>query len=142
MGAGIPLRHLCVVVSWAECSIHGGKSMSEQLELLPSDGESNPTAAQKLQLIRDCIRLAKVRPQYIIISKATANELSNIGGLKPIYAWDDQTEETPVGYRIDDHGPIIIEDDRMASFLLVVEVPLSQAGLSALPESAIIKPRF
>ena len=141
MGAGIPLRHLCVVVSWAECSIHGGKSMSEQLELLPSDGESNPTAAQKLRTIRACIRLAKVRPQFIIMSKATAKELSNAGGLKPLLKGDDDDPQV-IGYRIDDHGPIIIEDERILSFLLVSEVPLRQAGLSALPESAIIKPRF
>ena len=135
------MRHLCVGVSWAKRSIHGGKDMSEeQMDLGLNSPE--PTAAQKLQTIRTCIRLAKVRPQFIILSKATANELSNIGGLKPIYAWDDQIEETPIGYRIDDDGPIIIEDDRMTTFLLVAEVPLRQAGLSALPESAIIKPRF
>ena len=88
------MRHLCVGVSWAKRSIHGGKDMSEeQMDLGLNSPE--PTAAQKLQTIRTCIRLAKVRPQFIILSKATANELSNIGGLKPIYAWDDQIEETP-----------------------------------------------
>lgn len=113
--------------------------MSEEQTELPFSAE--PTAAQKLQIIRGLIRLAKVRPQYIIMSKTTANDLSNAGGLKPLLKGDDDDPQV-IGYRIDDHGPIIIEDDRVPSFLLVAEVPLRQADITDLPESAIIKPRF
>lgn len=114
--------------------------MSEEQTELPFSAE--PTAVQKLQIIRGLIGLAKVKPQYIIMSKATANDLSNAGGIKPVYREEDQVEESPIGYRIDDHGPIIIEDDRIPAFLLVAEVPLRQADITDLPESAIIKPRF
>jgi hypothetical protein len=95
------------------------------------------TAEQKIELIKQAIANARVRPQFLLISSATVSEFiaHNFMELS-----DPQEQGSPPILSGTDVA--IVPCDYVVSFLLVAEVPQKQASLADLPEEAIIKPRF